>query len=575
MPDILLGPLLRHVAQDEATVWLETDAACEVEILGVRSETFCVAGHHYALVEIAGLQPACEVPYTVTLDGEQRWPEADSAFPPSLIRTLHDDHTVRIVFGSCRVTLPHEPPYVLHQDEDERAHGVDALRTLALRMAASEPEHWPHCLLMLGDQIYADELSPAMQEVTARRPAGSTAPEGELSTFEEYALAYREAWCEPVIRWLLSTTPSAMVFDDHEMHAQWKLSRDWEADQREEPWYQERVEAGLMAYWLYQHIGNLAPADLRDHPLLEQVRSESDAGELLRREMCDADRQPGHSRWSYVRDLAGTRLVVIDSRAGRVLDRGERQLIDAGEWEWVTDAATGDFDHVVLASSVPVLLAEGLHHVEAATEVLADGAHGRLAARAAEKARQSGVMDHWASFGRSFGHMSELLGELAAGRGGHEPPASVVMLSGDVHHCYLAQVGFRAQVGARAPVWQAVCSAYRKELAPREKRVMRLGNSRLGGLIARRIARAVGVPAPSIGWRMIHDPSYDNQVATLELAPGAAHLRVETSADADWRAPELREVFTHRLAGDGEPDAEGAAAGDATARPMAGSGSAA
>ena len=48
---------------------------------------------------------------------------------------------------------------------------------------------------MLGDQVYADDLSPAMREFTEsrtepRRRSATT----QLDDFEEYALAYREAW---------------------------------------------------------------------------------------------------------------------------------------------------------------------------------------------------------------------------------------------------------------------------------------------------------------------------------------------------------------------------------------------
>ena len=71
MAELVLGPLLRHVGEDEATVWVETDAACEVEVLGARERTFAVAGHHYALVHCAGLEPASTIPYAVRLDGEQ------------------------------------------------------------------------------------------------------------------------------------------------------------------------------------------------------------------------------------------------------------------------------------------------------------------------------------------------------------------------------------------------------------------------------------------------------------------------------------------------------------------------
>ena len=87
-PLLVLGPLLRYVGETEATIWVETDRACQVEILGHQARTFEVSGHHYALVVIGGLQPGTEHEYQVALDGAVRWPEPDSEFPPSVLRTL-------------------------------------------------------------------------------------------------------------------------------------------------------------------------------------------------------------------------------------------------------------------------------------------------------------------------------------------------------------------------------------------------------------------------------------------------------------------------------------------------------
>src|ERR1700759_1033355 len=86
-PHLVLGPLLRYVAETEATIWVETDRACQVEILGRQARTFEVAGHHYALVIMADLQPGTEYEYPVTLDGAVRWPEPGVEFPPSVLRT--------------------------------------------------------------------------------------------------------------------------------------------------------------------------------------------------------------------------------------------------------------------------------------------------------------------------------------------------------------------------------------------------------------------------------------------------------------------------------------------------------
>ena len=74
-PGLVLGPLLRYAGETAATIWVETDRACEVEVLGRRARTFHVAGHHYALVVVDGLAPGTGYEYQVTLDGAVRWPE--------------------------------------------------------------------------------------------------------------------------------------------------------------------------------------------------------------------------------------------------------------------------------------------------------------------------------------------------------------------------------------------------------------------------------------------------------------------------------------------------------------------
>src|SRR5215204_3426601 len=81
----------------------------------------------------------------------------------------------------------------------------------------------------------------------------------------------------PVIRWLLSTVPSAMVWDDHDMHDDWNISADWVREMRREQWWHRRVEGGIMSYWLYQHLGNLTPAALRENELFQDVRGAGEA----------------------------------------------------------------------------------------------------------------------------------------------------------------------------------------------------------------------------------------------------------------------------------------------------------
>ena len=111
MARLVLGPLLRYIDDRAATIWVQTDAPCEVEVLGRRARTFHVDGHHYGLVAVEGLAPGEPVPYTVSLDGVVRWPDPSLPGPASTIVPLDGGRSLRLAFGSCRVAAPHEPPW--------------------------------------------------------------------------------------------------------------------------------------------------------------------------------------------------------------------------------------------------------------------------------------------------------------------------------------------------------------------------------------------------------------------------------------------------------------------------------
>lgn len=73
MAGLRLGPLLRYVDADSATVWVETDRPCVVHVhcddgTAGAEHTWQVAGHHYALVPVTGLAPGSETPYRVLLE---------------------------------------------------------------------------------------------------------------------------------------------------------------------------------------------------------------------------------------------------------------------------------------------------------------------------------------------------------------------------------------------------------------------------------------------------------------------------------------------------------------------------
>ncbi len=543
MAHLLLGPVLRHVTATHATVWVETDAACEIEVLGHRAATFCVCGRHYGIVVVEGLEPDAVVPYEVALDGERAWPLEDWAFPPSVIRTIGEDRErLRIAFGSCRVAVPHVPPWTYTKDADERGREVDALFALAHRIRHADYEHWPDLLLLIGDQVYADEDAPATREYIRDKRDTAEAPGEHVQDFDEYAHLYHETWGEPMLRWLLSTVPTAMLFDDHDIHDDWNTSQSWLRDARATPWWEEHIAAALSSYFIYQHLGNLSPRGLRENEVLAMLREAPDGGALLHAWALKADRQADGSRWSSVRDLGRCRLVLFDSREGRVLTPDARQMVDDDEWRWIEQQATGDICHLVLADTLPVFFSPAFHHAEAFSEAVASGAWGSRMATVGEKARRAFDLEHWAAFNLSFRRMCELLRAVSAGERG-APPASIVLLGGDVHHAYFARVA----AGGSSAVWQAVCSPFRNPLEKMERRQARLGFSRGLARVVRSVARRAGVPDPPLRWEVTDGPCFDNQVGTLELDGRTARLRVERTTDSGWREPRLTASLERRL----------------------------
>jgi hypothetical protein len=507
-----------------------------------------VSGHHYALVVVGDLEPGSVNEYEVRLDGELRWPEPGDPFPPPSIRTPADGELARIAFGSCRVCVPHEPPYALTKDEDDRGRGVDALYALALRMRGTPVEEWPNRLLMIGDQVYADEVSPgALEFIESRRPTYE-APFEQVADFEEYTRLYWESWGEPVMRWLMSTIATAMVFDDHDLHHDWNISKAWLDDMRRLPWWEERIVGGFSSYWVYQHLGNLQPEHLHEDEVLDAVLAAEDGMEVLRPFAIKADRETDGTRWSFCRDYGGVRVIVIDSRAGRVLDGEHRRcMVDDTEWEWICERLVGGHEHLIIASSLPLLLSPGLHYLEAWNEAVCKGAWGPWGRRLGEWVRRGLDLEHWAAFRESFEKLTNRIAEVAAGEHG-EPPASIVVLSGDVHHAYLAEVAFRRGQHVKSHVWQAVCSPFRNPLDKQERRTMRFATSRAGHAVGRLLARTAGVGDPDLRWRIVHGPTFDNQVATLEMHGRDARLRLERTLPDEWREPRLHMALDRELA---------------------------
>ena len=538
-PRLLLGPLLRYVGRGEATIWVETDRPCVVTVathadtatspdaVG-RGPTWSVHGHHYALVQVEGLAEGSVSAYSVSLDNTRVWPEPDSIYPPSVIRTLSADSSMRLAFGSCRRVAPFD-------EAGLEEMGADALAAMAERMRTDPYERWPDALFMAGDQIYADEPSPELvarlHETHAPAPPGREEVVDEVWNFEEYTWLYRESWSPAPVRWLLSTVPTCMLLDDHDLRDDWNTSLAWRREVTATAWWRDRVVGAFASYWVYQHLGNLSPHELARDTVYRRLLDEPD--DVARTAALDdfawrSDAQIGTARWSFVRDFGTeqcrTRLVAMDCRASRDLRPGHRLMIDDREWEWIAAQALEPATHLMLGATLPVLLPRGIHHLEGWDEAWASGRYGRAAQGVAEWMRQAVDLEHWSAFRISFGRVVELLRRVC---GAPQPPQTVLFLSGDVHCSYTASARLADTPHPGTAIRQLTMSPFRNSLPLPIKIVNRLFERAPIRYATRAWSRAFGVQDTGLTWAVDSGPWFQNGVMTVVFDGAQARVEID------------------------------------------------
>ncbi|MFC9506741.1 alkaline phosphatase D family protein [Streptomyces sp. NPDC057002] len=544
MAGLRLGPLLRYTDGSSATVWVETSRPCSTEVrcadgAGGSARTFQIAGHHYALIPVTGLTAGTTTTYEVLLDGTRVWPLPGSPFPPSAIHAPGPEDGLRVVFGSCRWASPpaggHDPV------------GPDALDALATRLAADPEGERPDVLLLLGDQVYADETSDGTQRWLAARRDLNDPPGDGVADYEEYTHLYYESWLDPRIRWLLSTVPSFMIFDDHDVIDDWNTSAAWLTDMRATDWWHERLLSGLMSYWVHQHLGNLSLEELAADPVYEAVRETPDGTDALRAFAARADADAATARWSYRRDFGRVRLLMVDSRAARVLAEDSRAMLDPGEEAWLREQVRDTpeaYDHLLIGTSLPWLLPHLVHDAEGWNAALCRGERGERWARFGEKVRRAADLEHWSAFPESFAGLAELIAEAGSGR---DAPATVCVLSGDVHHAYIAEPSWPGS-GPDARVVQLVCSPVHNSVPPSIRMGFRIGWTAVARTLGRGLARHGRLPRPPVTWRKTGGPWFGNQLMTLTLRGRSARLRLEQAKARQGAGPRLTTLRDSELA---------------------------
>ena len=205
VPDLVLGPLLRYVGETEASSGSRPTRPARSRCSARASAPSAWRATTTRSSAAAASSPGTWHEYEVRLDGERVWPRG-RRLPAERLPHLSEGDAAQVVFGSCRVAAPHEPPYSLRKDEDERGREIDALHTLAQRDARQPRER------VAGRA--ADARRPGLRRrglarhARVHRERGATRasrPGSACVDFEEYTQLYRESWSDPTIRWLLST----------------------------------------------------------------------------------------------------------------------------------------------------------------------------------------------------------------------------------------------------------------------------------------------------------------------------------------------------------------------------------
>ena len=338
MTELVLGPLLRHVDDTSACIWVETEDAATVTL---------TAGEHHA--EAPHL-PRARPPLRAGLRRGPRAGIEDAVHrrdrrQPGLagaglaVPGLADRH------AQHRQEAPAGLRLVPHLGHPRQGGQQAARRRRPARLRAADGRHHRRRRTTTTPTPTTRSAGPTWccssatrstptrpprrcRSSSSRAATSRSRPGPSCKDCEEYAHLYKLAWSDPANRWLLSTLPSAMIFDDHDIRDDWNTSQTWKQEMEATDWWHDRIVAGLGVV-----LGPPAPRQhdarraRRGRDLAADRRARRRRGRVRRHRRCSTRSPSGPTRSPSPTAGAtpasfGTRrrLVVVDSRAARVLE---------------------------------------------------------------------------------------------------------------------------------------------------------------------------------------------------------------------------------------------------------------
>jgi hypothetical protein len=222
-------------------------------------------------------------------------------------------------------------------------------------------------------------------------------------------------------------------------------------------------------------------------------------------------------------------------------------MVDDAEFEWIEAATRRAVDegveHLILGTSLPWLQPHAIHNLERWNETLNVRHHGRWRGRIAESVRQAADLEHWSAFGHSFERLGRALTAVARGEHGRAP-ATALVLSGDVHHAYAAELVRPGGLDAR--VHQLTVSPLHNQ-APHPIRVgFRIGWSRWARRFTATLARLARATPSALEWDKQAGPFFGNQIGELVLNGREARFQLSVT---EFGQDGLKQVLDMPLAG--------------------------
>lgn len=350
LPMILAGPIVRAASERQVTIWLATSKpvcasvsiSAESHTLSSRpptsrhprapqalssgsGETCQVAANLHVLVLDISANRTSTFPADTTIyydirlqltngapaplaswfssDDSAPWLYGDATLPSFVIQR---SAPLSILHGSCRK---------LHGDGDDVTREMDAMLGKQIK-SANRPTH----MLLTGDQIYGDDVSPKLLpaiQAIARALVGDANPEqvppfgdvasmstaarrsairacgyprleeaqySHLLTFGEYAALYLLTWSPTLwpsaatfagntsefqnwlrdgaaARRLMANLVTHTLCDDHEVTDDWNISLRWRRDVRANDTGRRIVANGMFANWVFQVAPTLSASE--------------------------------------------------------------------------------------------------------------------------------------------------------------------------------------------------------------------------------------------------------------------------------------------------------------------------